>query len=117
MSSLVSDTHAAIWYLSRSPRLSTTAHSAIQTAILGGDPVFVASITLVEIVYLIDKGRMPATTFGLLERTLADPASGFVLVPLDVAVARTVGLVSRSLVPDMPDCIIAPTALLLGLPL
>jgi predicted nucleic acid-binding protein len=48
---------------------------------------------------------------------LADEQSALVLVPLDEAVARAVGQIPRDKVPDMPDRIIAATALHLNLPL
>jgi predicted nucleic acid-binding protein len=41
----------------------------------------------------------------------------FEVVPLDMAVARYIHLVPREIVPDMPDRIIAATALYLEVPL
>jgi predicted nucleic acid-binding protein len=43
--------------------------------------------------------------------------TGFVLAPLDRRVADAVAGVTRGVVPDMPDRIVAATALALGLPL
>jgi predicted nucleic acid-binding protein len=48
---------------------------------------------------------------------LADPDSLWVLVELDRPIALAVGHIPRAAVPDMPDRIIAATALSLGVPL
>jgi PIN domain nuclease of toxin-antitoxin system len=117
MPSLVTDTHAAIWYFLKSSRLSDRARAAINNALAGGDAVYLSSITLVEIVYLIEKGRLPSDAADTLEDGIQDPGSRWILVPLDLSVAQAVSKIQRSLVPDMPDRIIAATALHLGLPL
>lgn len=117
MSAVVADTHAAIWYLSRSAKLSTPARAAMHRAEQSGEPVYVSAISLVEVAYLVEKGKLPDTAFDRLRDALADPTSGFVLVPLDQAVALAVRQIPRDVVPDMPDRIVAATALHLHLPL
>ena len=117
MSAVVTDTHAAIWYLSKSPRLSADARAAINDAAQAGEPTYLCSISLVEVAYLIEKGKLRATTFDLLVQALADPMGSFVIAPLDLAVAQTLRMIPRHIVPDMPDRIIAATALYLNLPL
>jgi predicted nucleic acid-binding protein len=52
-----------------------------------------------------------------LRSALADPKSGLFVASLDVGVADALVNVSREAVPDMPDRIIAATALHLRLPL
>jgi len=52
-----------------------------------------------------------------LEAALKDPASGMLVTPVDAEVAQAVHKVARAVVPDMPDRIIAATALHLNLPL
>ena len=61
MSAIVLDTHATVWALVDRRRLSAPARSAIETAIASSSPVFVPTITVVEITYLIEKGKLPAT--------------------------------------------------------
>ncbi len=117
MSALVADTHAVVWFLFGLSSLSTTARSALELAIRDGDPVYVASISLVEIAYLVEKGRLPVATFDRLDQALDDPGSGLTIRSLDQDVARSLRRVRRDLIPDMPDRIIAATALHLGLPL
>jgi PIN domain nuclease of toxin-antitoxin system len=55
----VADTHTAIWFLSDDRRLSVAAGTVLDTADAGGDQVGVSSITVAELVYLIEKGRIP----------------------------------------------------------
>jgi PIN domain nuclease of toxin-antitoxin system len=117
MSGVVADTHGLIWFLKGSPSLSALAKAAMVRAVQSGGSIVIASITLVEVAYLVEKGRIAATTFDLFTSALANPVSGFVLAALDLSVAEALRLVPRVDVPDMPDRIIAATALHLGLPL
>ena len=48
---------------------------------------------------------------------LKNPATAPTIAPLDLTVAETLAQIPRATVPDMPDRIIAATALWLGLPL
>jgi PIN domain nuclease of toxin-antitoxin system len=114
---VVLDTHAAIWYLTNSSQLSPTALNAIESSVSSGQDVFVSAISLVEVVYLAEKGRVPSEALAALEDTLRSGGSSIVIVPLDYAVAATISKVSRSAIPDMPDRIIAATAVHLGVPL
>jgi PIN domain nuclease of toxin-antitoxin system len=117
MASLVIDTHSAIWHLENSPRLSVTAHTAIQSAIAAGDPVYISSVTVVELTYLVEKGRFPATLLDQLLDLFRHPASGVRVAPFDLVMAETLGSIPGSTVRDMPDRMIAATAVALGLPL
>lgn len=61
--------------------------------------------------YLLDAKSLSASIFSAQE----NPA--FAVVPLDSEVASSLRKIPRDAVPDMPDRIIAATALHLGLPL
>jgi PIN domain nuclease of toxin-antitoxin system len=111
---LVLDTHAVIWYLSGSSERSLTARNAIETEERNGDNVFVSAISLVEVIYLAEKGRLPSVALQRLQDALKDPAGSMIVAPLDAEVAGVVQQISRSKVPDMPDRIIAATALRLN---
>ncbi len=117
MSALVTDTHAAIWHFTQSPLLSPVARLAFNQAAQQGALVYLPTICLVEIIYLIEKGRFTQQLWALLSQTLANPASGLVSADLNPAVAQAVRQIPRATVPEMPDRIIAATALALGLPL
>ena len=117
MSAVVADTHVAIWTLIAPDRLSAEALSALEDAVEAGDPIYVASVSVVEVVYLVEKGRLPEVVFERLIGELSRPDSGLVVVPLDLPVAQALRHIPRAVVPEMPDRIIAATALYLGLPL
>jgi PIN domain nuclease of toxin-antitoxin system len=111
---LVLDTHAVIWYLSGSKELSGIARTVIATEEENGASIFVSAISLVEVVYLAERGRLPSAALLSLEEALTDATGSLAITPLDAGVARAVRGISRVAVPDMPDRIIAATALYLG---
>lgn len=115
--SAIADTHAAIWYIAPDARLSSVAKDFIDTATARGDKVGLSSISLIEIVYLIEKGKIPPTAFTRLANVLSDPLGAFVEIPVSLTIARTLSRVNSLHIPDMPDRIIAATALDLGVPL
>jgi len=117
MSGVVVDTHALIWYMSASASLSAPARNALEQAVASGAGIGVSAISLVEIQYLVEKGRVPQAIQERFLQLLAAPDPPLRLVPLDEAVARCLEQVPRDQVPDMPDRIIAATAVRLGLPL
>ena len=113
----VLDTHAAVWYLLKSPSLSSNALYAIERALQSGEPVFVPSICLVEIIYLVEKCRLPMAALDRLMMAFDIQSMALRVAPLDVDTAMFIKQIPRDAVPDMPDRIIAATALRLGLPL
>ena len=117
MAGLVVDTHALVWYLLGSPRLSVTARSRLDAALAAGEPLYVPAVSLIELTYLVEKGRLPAAARTRVTSLIDDPESGLVLAAFDRGVVDAVARVDRDSVPDMPDRIIAATALHLGLPL
>ena len=115
--SLVLDTHTILWYLENSRELLSAARTAIEEAIRDARDVFVSAISLVETVYLVERKRIPAAALQRLRTALADPNSGLFVASVDADVADALENIARDAVPDMPDRIIAATALRLGLPL
>ncbi len=115
--SLVLDTHTALWYLEDSRQLSAAAKNAIEKHIRLGKDVFLSAISLVEAVYLVERTRLPYGALQRLRTALNDPNSGVFVTPVDMKVAESMRTVPRDLVPDMPDRIIADTALYLGAPM
>jgi PIN domain nuclease of toxin-antitoxin system len=111
MAAIIADTHAAIWYLTNNPKLSQVAARALDEASASGDPILIPSISLVELTYLVEKGRIPSDARKKLVDVLALPDSPYELAPLDAAVAAPVELIDRHLVPDLPDRVIAARAL------
>jgi hypothetical protein len=68
--SAVVDTHTIIWYLNADARLSGRAKRFIDEAGRRGMPVLISSISLVEVVYLCEKGRITLDTLARLEEAL-----------------------------------------------
>jgi predicted nucleic acid-binding protein len=77
----------------------------------------VPAVSLIELTYLVEKGRLPEAARTRVISLIDDPESGLVLAAIDRGVVDAVARVDRDSVPDMPDRIIAATALHLGLPL
>ncbi len=117
MSDCITDTHGLIWYILNSGELSLTAKNLfISTANSGGN-VFVPTISLIEITYLIEKNKFqPALLTRIISR-LNNPNAELKPIELTVGIADKLSQIPRSVVPDMPDRIIAATALYLNLPL
>jgi len=117
MPGVLADTHAALWFLYDLARLSALARNALRQAVSTGSPIYLASISLVEVRYLVEKGRLPEEAAQRLEGALAPTATALTLAPLDLGVAQALARIPRNAVPDMPDRIIAATALHLDVPL
>jgi PIN domain nuclease of toxin-antitoxin system len=117
MPAVVADTHTTVWYLLEPQKLSQNAMAALEAAEAAGDPIYLSAISLVEVIYLIEKGKLPEVALTRLHRALTDPTTAFVIAPVDVAIAQALQQIPRDRVPDMPDRIIAATALHLRLPL
>jgi len=114
---VVADTQAVVWYLGKSPRLSQGAFVALDGALVAGVPVYVCTITLVEIIYLIERQRLSREALERLLEQAHDPDSSLTIAPLDETAAMAVDRIPREQVPDMPDRIIAATAAARGVPL
>ncbi len=117
MSSLVTDTNALIWHLFDPIKLSPKASAAFVQAIKTKSPIYVSIISLVEVTYLVEKGRFSKKVLEGIKNVLINPMLAFTDVPLDFNVAKALEQIPRDIVPDMPDRIIAATALYLNLPL
>jgi PIN domain nuclease of toxin-antitoxin system len=112
----VADTHAVIWYIFRDSRLSVTARTTIEQIATEGNQVAFSSITLAEIVYLSEKGRINSMTLDRLLIEVASDNALLVEIPFDRNIALTLRQVDRSQIPDLPDRIIAATGLYLNVP-
>lgn len=115
MPDAVTDTHGLIWYLQNDARLGVNARQWFDDCDQGTTALYVPTICLVEIVYLQEKGRIPVNLQTLLRNKLRAGTTGFLIAPLTADVADTLARVSRTDIPDMPDRIIAATALYLNL--
>lgn len=115
--SAVLDTHTVLWYLENSKELSPVARRTIEDAIRDGRQVHVSAISVIEAVYLVERKKIPTAALQRLRQTLTDPNIGLYIAAVDAFVADALEKIPRNLVPDMPDRIVAATAVHLGVPL
>ncbi len=83
----VADTHAVVWYLFSDPRLGKAASAFIDEAIANGNHVGVSTITVAEMVYLVEKARIPQNAVYDLHVAASDPNAVLQYVPLDENIA------------------------------
>jgi PIN domain nuclease of toxin-antitoxin system len=112
----VADTHTALWYLLRNPRLSVQAREFMDGAARAGDSIALSTVSLAEIVYLVEKDRLPESAYR--ELTSALRSTDYVLeeAPLTAEIVEAMRKVPRVDVPDLPDRIVAATAVHFGVP-
>jgi predicted nucleic acid-binding protein len=89
----------------------------MESEFIGGRPVLFSSISLAEIVYLVEKGKIGPDLFDRLLNQLRLPNPPWVEVAFDSHVADVMRQIPRAAVPDLPDRAIAATALHLKFPL
>jgi PIN domain nuclease of toxin-antitoxin system len=112
----VADTHAALWYLLKNPHLSSAARRFMDGAASAGHDIVISPISLAEIIYLVEKNRLPASAYDDLKTALADPDYVIEEAPFTGAIVEAMRQIPREAVPDMPDRIVAATAVYLGVP-
>jgi PIN domain nuclease of toxin-antitoxin system len=112
----VADTHAALWYLFNNPRLSPVARTFIDDAASAGHDIVLSPISLAEILYLVEKNRLPMSAYEELRTAIVDPAYVIEEGPFNASVVDAMRRVARADIPDMPDRIVAGTAMFLGVP-
>jgi PIN domain nuclease of toxin-antitoxin system len=97
--------------------MPSTARRLIRDLAEAGRYAYVPAICLVEAAYLVEKARLAESSLALLRTALAEEWSNLRVAPLDLEVAEALRSVSREEVPDLPDRVIAATALSMGFPL
>lgn len=118
MPGIVADTHKVVWFLEEPSRPSEVAANALENAAANpGDRIIFSAISLIEIQYLIEKHRIPTSVLTNLLSELDYPDPLLELAPVDLNIGINITRISRKDIPEMPDRIIAATALFLNLPL
>lgn len=74
-------------------------------------------MSLIEMQYLTEKGRIKPTVLPKVLAEIDQPQPIIEVIPVDRAVADHLALIPRVTVPELPDRVIAATALLLNLSL
>ncbi|MBI2082806.1 MAG: type II toxin-antitoxin system VapC family toxin [Deltaproteobacteria bacterium] len=118
MEQYLADTHSLIWYLTSDTRLSTEARRRFEISEKGEGIIFVSVMTIIEMIYLQEKGKIPKQLLELFKRSfIQETNASFQVVSLDYELALSLSNIPREAVPEMPDRIIAATACSLGIPL
>jgi PIN domain nuclease of toxin-antitoxin system len=112
----VADTHAALWYLFGDPRLSAPPKAAFDAAASSRQKIVLSVISLAEVVYLVEKNRLPTSAYADLKTALYDPDHVLQEAPVTAEIIDTMVQVPRVDIPDMPDRIVAATAVYFGVP-
>ncbi|HWZ42791.1 MAG TPA: PIN domain-containing protein [Candidatus Saccharimonadales bacterium] len=116
MIAAVADTHTALWHLFGDARLSVAAGTFISKAATARHKIAISTISLAEVVYLAEKNRLPPSAYEELTRALVDPEHVFTEAVFTAAIVQAMRQVSRAEVPDMPDRVIAATAVYFDVP-
>ncbi len=106
------DTHALVWAVAESKRLSRAAGAAIRKA-RAEDGVAIAAITLWELAALVAKGRIQA--YGTLEGSLRLLVEGVTIKPLTTEIAALATQFPDDYPRDAADRLIGATARAEGL--
>lgn len=108
------DTHALVWAVAESKRLSRAASSAILQA-QKEDGVAIAAITLWELAILVSRGRIQA--YGTVEASVRLLIEGVIIKPLNTEIAALAVELPEDFSSDPADRLIGATAIIEGLPL
>jgi len=82
-------------------------------AAAAGQDIVVSPISLAEIIYLVEKNRLPASAYEDLKNALADPEYVIEEAPFNGEIVEAMLKVSRA---DVPDRIVAATGMYFGVP-
>jgi PIN domain nuclease of toxin-antitoxin system len=102
--------------ISTTTRACRSQPGFIDQAAASGRQIVVSSISLAEIVYLIEKNRLPANAYADLKAAIADPDHVFNEAPFTLEIVDAMRQVPRADVPDLPDRIVAATGVYFGVP-
>lgn len=117
MFAAVVNTHGLVWYLAQDSRLSPDARAFMDNSAQKGKRIGFSSISFVEMVYLIERSRIPVESLSRLAAAIASPRSLLTEIPLDIEIVRALTRIDSTQIPEMPDRIIAATAAYLRVPL
>jgi PIN domain nuclease of toxin-antitoxin system len=115
---VVADTHAVIWYLDSPVELSPAATIALDNN--ANDPaqrIYLSAISLIEMRCLTEKGKIKPSILPQVMAEIDHPQPILEVIAIDRDLSDQPALIPRVTVPEMPDRIIAATALLSNLPL
>jgi PIN domain nuclease of toxin-antitoxin system len=98
----IADTHTTIWYFYSDSRLGKAGSDFIDDTIAKGDHIGVSAISIAEMIYLVEKGRIPTSALRDLHDATANPRAVLRHVPLDAHVAMKMAEIPRQNLPSRP---------------
>jgi PIN domain nuclease of toxin-antitoxin system len=96
--------------------LSAAAEAFINDAATARRKIAISTISLAEVVYLVEKNRLPASAYDELTQALADPEHVFTEAVISAAIVQAMRQVPRAEVPDMPDRMVAAAGVYFDVP-
>jgi PIN domain nuclease of toxin-antitoxin system len=81
---------------------------------LAGRQIVISSITLAEIVYLVEKNRLQANAYMDLKSAIAESDHVFKEAPFTIEIVDAMRQIPRVDVPDLPDRLVAATGVYFG---
>ena len=116
--SFVADTHAVVWHMMDSTRLSGEARRRFQDADRGEAVIYLSAMTPIEMTYLVEKGKIPEIVPARFHATVQDTGKdSYRIVEISYELTRSFREVPAALIPELPDRVIAATAYHLNLPI
>jgi len=109
----LADAVAIVRHLRSHPALGSEAGTILREADDGVHHVFISSITLLEVLYLAEAGRIDVPLQELV--SLVSSSSNYEIVPVDTDVVLAATYVDD--VPDLHDRIIVASAIHMGVPI
>jgi PIN domain nuclease of toxin-antitoxin system len=109
----LADTVAIVRYLRSHPALGSEAGAILRAADDGVHHVYISGITLLEVLYLAEAGRIDVPLPELV--SVVASSSNYEIVPVDADVV--LAAIDVDDVPDLHDRIIVATAVHLGVPI
>ena len=110
------DRNLRLSYAEFNRRVDRLACGLFAIGIRKGDHIGVSAISIAEMIYLGEKGRIPASAVRDLHDATANPKAVLQYVPLDEHVAMKMAEIPRQNLPDLPDRVVAATALFYNVP-
>jgi len=107
------DTMALVRHLRRGRRLGRQARTILREADQGHHTMAISGITLMEILYLSERRRIPLGLATLEE--LLTQSSNYAVVPIGLEVVKAAAAIDD--IPELHDRLIAGTAAWLGIPI
>lgn len=104
------DTHSLIWHMTDNPKLSKEART-----ILSEEHIVIPCIIFFELVYLIEKKRMPVDFDSFLK--MVSYSMNYRIEPICLPIIEKSRLIPKEIVVDPWDRLIAATSMCLKFPL